>query len=239
MEDKRFTTKSKASETSQKMNICMISDFFYPSTGGVEIHMLNLAQPLIERGHKVIAVTHHYGDRKGVRYMSNGLKVYYIPIPLVGGKNIEIVFPIVVSPYFMGVFRFIMISEEIQVLHWHQSPSMLGYMAVLLSQSLGIRTVLTSHSLLELENPVNIMLTPLHNVIYEAGFLDHEISVSNAVRELETIRCNLPVSQTSVIPNAIDAYEFAPDPSLRNPVGTINIVFFCRLAFRKGKLGVY
>lgn len=43
----------------------MASDFFYPNTGGVEEHIFNLSQCLISKGHKVIALTHSYGDRVG------------------------------------------------------------------------------------------------------------------------------------------------------------------------------
>jgi hypothetical protein len=53
----------------------MVSDFFYPNMGGVEEHIFNLSQCLISRGHKVIVLTHSYGERVGVRYMTNGLKV--------------------------------------------------------------------------------------------------------------------------------------------------------------------
>ncbi len=53
----------------------MVSDFFYPLIGGVENHIYQLSQCLIERNHKVIVVTHVYDDRIGVRYMTNGLKV--------------------------------------------------------------------------------------------------------------------------------------------------------------------
>lgn len=31
----------------------MVSDFFYPSIGGVEEHIFNLSQILLKRGHKV------------------------------------------------------------------------------------------------------------------------------------------------------------------------------------------
>lgn len=57
------------------MYFSMVSDFFYPNQGGVESHIYNLSQCLINRGHKVIIVTHFYGNRKGVRYLKNGLKV--------------------------------------------------------------------------------------------------------------------------------------------------------------------
>jgi phosphatidylinositol glycan class A protein len=53
----------------------MVSDFFYPNMGGVEEHIYNLSQCLLERGHKVVVITHSYGERKGVRWMANGLKV--------------------------------------------------------------------------------------------------------------------------------------------------------------------
>lgn len=55
----------------------MVSDFFYPNMGGVESHIYQLSQCLIELGHKVIIVTHFYKNRNGVRYMTNGLKVNY------------------------------------------------------------------------------------------------------------------------------------------------------------------
>jgi phosphatidylinositol glycan class A protein len=54
----------------------MVSDFFYPNMGGVEAHIFNLSQCLISRGYKVIVLTHSYGERVGVRYMTNGLKVW-------------------------------------------------------------------------------------------------------------------------------------------------------------------
>lgn len=53
----------------------MVSDFFYPNMGGVEEHIFNLSQCLLGRGHKVVVLTHSYGDRVGIRYMTNGLKV--------------------------------------------------------------------------------------------------------------------------------------------------------------------
>ncbi|KAJ8013441.1 hypothetical protein DPEC_G00053300 [Dallia pectoralis] len=37
-----------------KQNICMVSDFFYPNMGGVESHIYQLSQCLIEKGHKVM-----------------------------------------------------------------------------------------------------------------------------------------------------------------------------------------
>ena len=45
--------------------------------GGVESHLYQLAQCLLEKGHTVVIVTHAYGNRTGVRYMANYLKVKF------------------------------------------------------------------------------------------------------------------------------------------------------------------
>jgi len=55
--------------------VCMVCDFFYPRLGGVEMHIWSLSQCLLRRGHRVVVITHCYDNRKGVRYMTNGLKV--------------------------------------------------------------------------------------------------------------------------------------------------------------------
>jgi phosphatidylinositol glycan class A protein len=61
----------------KRHRIAMVCDFFFPRLGGVEMHIWSLSQHLIRLGHKVIVITHAYGNRKGVRYMAGPLKVYY------------------------------------------------------------------------------------------------------------------------------------------------------------------
>ena len=70
------------------INNRLLSDFFFPNVGGVERHMYMIGQHLIRRGHKVrtttltqvIVITHAYSpDRVGIRYLSAGIKVYYVP----------------------------------------------------------------------------------------------------------------------------------------------------------------
>ncbi len=58
--------------------LSLASDYFFPNVGGVETHIYQLAQCLLVRGHRVIVITHAYGNdwkRQGVRYMARGLKV--------------------------------------------------------------------------------------------------------------------------------------------------------------------
>jgi phosphatidylinositol N-acetylglucosaminyltransferase subunit A len=92
----------------------MVSDFFYPNMGGVEGHIFQLSQCLLELGHKVIVITHFYNERKGVRYMTNGLKVYYLPI--VPFYN-QCILPTVYTS--ASIIRDIFIRERITIVHGH------------------------------------------------------------------------------------------------------------------------
>ena len=92
----------------------MVSDFFYPNMGGVESHIFQLSQCLLELGHKVVVITHMYNNRKGVRYMTNGLKVYYIPV--VPFYN-QCVLPTVLTT--LPIIRDILIREQITIVHGH------------------------------------------------------------------------------------------------------------------------
>ena len=136
--------------SSTKHCIAMVCDFFFPRLGGVENHIYQLAQCLILRGHKVIVITHSFGDRNGVRYLTNGLKVYYTATKvLVEGATPPLFFP------FFPIFRryaclplrlslplpssslfalnqhhtthiSIVIREGVTVVHGHQSTSPLS-----------------------------------------------------------------------------------------------------------------
>jgi phosphatidylinositol glycan class A protein len=70
----------------------------------------------MEMGHKVIVVTGARNFRKGVRYLSNGLKVYYLP----SGKmlNDQIVIPTLF--FLFPLLRKILIRERIDLIHCHQ-----------------------------------------------------------------------------------------------------------------------
>ncbi len=113
--------------------ICLVSDFFYPNMGGVESHLYQLAQCLIEKGHKVIIVTHFYGNRSGIRYMANYLKVYYLPI--VPFYN-QAVLPTIVGslPTLRHIFR----TESIQIVHGHSAFSTLAHEALFVGSLLNL-----------------------------------------------------------------------------------------------------
>ena len=105
--------------------ICLVSDFFYPNMGGVESHLYQLAQCLLEKGHQVLVVTHSYGNRTGIRWMANRLKVYYLPIMPFYNK---VILPTVVGslPYLRHIFK----KEQVQIVHGHAAFSSLAHEAL-------------------------------------------------------------------------------------------------------------
>ena len=64
------------------VNVGIISEFFFPRIGGVETHMYSIALCLNILGHKVTVITnrHTSGGFSGIRYINNGIKVYYLPL---------------------------------------------------------------------------------------------------------------------------------------------------------------
>uniref|UniRef100_A0A2K5MDI5 PIGA GPI anchor biosynthesis domain-containing protein n=1 Tax=Cercocebus atys TaxID=9531 RepID=A0A2K5MDI5_CERAT len=99
---------------------CMASDFFYPNMGGVESHIYQLCQCPIGRGHKVIIVIHAYGNRKGISYLTNDLRVYYLPLK-------------------------VMYNQSMAMTLFHSLP-LLKYIFVQ-ERTMGLQTVFTDHSL--------------------------------------------------------------------------------------------
>ena len=243
-------------------SIAMVSDFFFPQPGGVESHIYQLSSKLIDRGHKVVIITHAYGGRNGVRYLTNGLKVYYVPFYVVYR---ETTFPTVFS--FFPIFRNIIIREQIDIVHGHGSLSNLCHEAILHARTMGLRTVFTDHSLFGFADAASILTNKL--LKFTLSDVDHVICVSHTwyvpysvfvwinqtdepSKENTVLRAALDPLMVSVIPNAIQAENFRPlnydylpkKPSDRlqtNPIARqvgqndiITIVVVSRLFYNKG-----
>ncbi|KAI0136902.1 hypothetical protein BJ170DRAFT_603676 [Xylariales sp. AK1849] len=184
-------------------NIAMVSDFFFPQPGGVESHIYQLATKLIDRGHKVIVITHAYEDRKGIRYLTNGIKVYHLPFAVIYRSA---TFPTVFSSF--PLFRNIMIREQIEIVHGHASGSNLCHEALLHARAMGLRTVFTDHSLFGFADAASILINKL--LKFTLSDVDHIICVSHTCKENTTLRASLDPPMVSVIPNAIESKNFYP-----------------------------
>ncbi|CAG8459624.1 6459_t:CDS:10 [Paraglomus brasilianum] len=194
--------------------------------GGVESHLYQLSQRLIQRGHKVIIITHSYGNRTGVRYLTNGLKVYYVPIMVVYS---EATLPTIYG--FFPIFRNIVIREEINIVHGHQAFSSLCHEAILHARTMGMKACFTDHSLFGFADASSILTNKL--LKWTLSDIDHVICVSHTSKENTVLRAALNPQMVSVIPNAVVASQFKPDPAAQDQ-NFITIVVASRLVYRKG-----
>ncbi|KJE95407.1 GlcNAc transferase [Capsaspora owczarzaki ATCC 30864] len=262
---------------SRHHRICMVSDFFYPNTGGVENHIYQLSQCLIRRGHKVVVITHAYDGiepkhqhpssesesesvpqqqdasssptesaaaattqaktsqpagsiagtpRVGVRVLSMGLKVYYLP-------NIVFYNQCTLPTLFtnLPLMRNIFVRERISIVHGHAAFSTLCHDAILHARTMGIPAVFTDHSLFGFADASSILTNKF--LKFSLSDVSHAICVSHTSRENTVLRSAIEPERVSVIPNAVDASLFVPDTSQRDPAW-ITIVVVCRLVYRKG-----
>ncbi|TKR76003.1 hypothetical protein L596_017214 [Steinernema carpocapsae] len=211
----------------ERLNIALVSDFFCPNAGGVETHIYFLGECLLKLDHRVIVITHAYGKRKGIRFMTNGLKVYYLPfIVAYNGCSLATITGSLLW------FRQIFLREKIQLVHGHSTFSTMAHEAMFHAWSMGIRTVFTDHSLFGFADASAILTNKLV-LQYSLANVDKVVCVSHTSKENTVLRGGLPPQKVYVIPNAINTDLFTPDRKLfySNPT---TIVFVGRLVYRKG-----
>ena len=128
--------------------------------------------------------------------------------------------------------RQVFIRERIQIVHTHQATSSLGHEALLCAKAMGLKTVYTDHSLFGFADAACIHINKVLKMILT--YLDAAISVSYTNKENLTLRAMLSPYMIHVIPNAVDCSKFVPNPGMRRPLNTINVVVMSRLTYRKG-----
>lgn len=97
-------------------------------------------------------VTHSYADRTGVRYMTNGLKVYYLPIQTFYNQCI---LPTMICQ--IPLLRDILIREQIEIVHGHSAFSALAHEAMFVGSLLNLRV--SSHNF----NSLHSLISPPHS----------------------------------------------------------------------------
>lgn len=183
---------------SKKHSIALVCDYYYPNKGGIESHIHNLAISYKSLGHYVIIITHKYLDHKGI--IDNGIKVYYLNIPIVA---VNTSFPNLYSNIsLISIF----INENIEIVHGHQSMSNLTLEALFHAKTIGLKTVLTEHSLFELGGFEHIIVDRLCSLILKS--CDQFITVSNTTKVNFVERTGVEWNKVSVIQNAIDTNIF-------------------------------
>ncbi|XP_078155318.1 UDP-Glycosyltransferase superfamily protein isoform X1 [Carex rostrata] len=213
-------------ENRRKHRILMVSDFFYPNFGGVESHIYYLSQCLLKRGHKVVIMTHAYGNRIGVRYITNNLKVYYIPWRPFLMQNTLPTFYLT-----LPVTRTILIREKISIVHGHQAFSTLCHESLMHARTMGCKVVFTDHSLYGFADPGSIHMNKI--LQFTLADIDHAICVSHTSKENTVLRSGIKPETVFVVPNAVDTAMFTP-ASTQLGRDEVVIVVISRLVYRKG-----
>lgn len=190
--------------------VAMVCDFFYPRLGGVENHIYSLSQQLIRLGHKVIIITHAYGDRKGVRYLPGPLKVYYCPIIPMTDQDALPTFTAT-----LPLLRSILIRERIEIVHAHQATSVMANESIVYAAAMELATVYTDHSLFGFDDLASVLLN--RTLQTTLSTVDAAICVSHTCHDNLILRAVLDPAVVRVIPNAVDPSKFTPDPSQRSP----------------------
>lgn len=166
--------------------------------------------------------------REGVRYMANGLKVYHLPLLPVLRQDVAFFALLNVIP----VLRQIFIREQIDLCHGHLSTSITMAMVLVVAKSFGVKTVVTEHTHFIYNDIGCINLNKMCK--WYLKDVDAAICVSHACKDNFTLRAKINPRICFTIPNAVDTNKFSPNPSLRYPLNTINIVCISRLTMRKG-----
>lgn len=161
--------------------------------------------------------------------MTNGLKVYYLPIKVFYNQCI---LPTMICN--IPVLRNIFIREQIQIIHGHSAFSALAHEAMHIGAIMGLRAVFTDHSLFGF---ADLSAVVTNNYLHIAlAFTNHCICVSHTGKENTVLRAQVKASNVSVIPNAVSASQFTPNPISRasSDSDIITIVIVSRLVYRKG-----
>lgn len=212
------------------LKIALVSDFFHPNVGGVENHVYQLAQCLLQKGHKVIVITHSYEGKVGLKFLTNNLRVYYLPL-IVLFRQCSL-FALFGS---LSMVRFIFLEEEIQIVHGHSSFSTLAHEAMFQAKCLGLRTVFTDHSLFGFADMSSILTNKILEI--SLSICDRIICVSHTSKENTVLRAKIEADKVYVIPNAIEPSKFTPLSTNKRQATKqrrIKIVIVSRLVYRKG-----
>lgn len=171
-------------------------------------------------------VTHAYGNRSGVRYMTGSLKVYYVPWrPFFNQSTFPTLYGI------LPIIRTILIRERITVVHGHQTFSTLCHDALLHARIMGYKVVFTDHSLHGFGDVGSIHMNKVMQ--FTLADVSQAICVSHTSKENTVLRSGLAPEKVFVIPNAVDTAMFKP--ALERPGGLeIVVVVISRLVYRKG-----
>jgi glycosyltransferase involved in cell wall biosynthesis len=148
-------------EIQKRYKICLLSDCYFPTVGGIQTHVYNLAQTLAAKGHSVHIVTNYIafpvkkaGLNLLLQHEEHGIKLHYLHGLIFKGLNYR-TFDLRIVRQATEIFK----QERFDILHGHSvySPLVLG--CCLLAKQCNLPSVVTVHSLVGASLFENIAIT--------------------------------------------------------------------------------
>src|SRR5512136_1878809 len=129
------------------LRVCIVTDAYLPSIGGVENHVLYLSAELKRLGHDVVVVTHKVPPvpNQVARQVESPVPVHR----LAGGLLVFREHDIAIDPRMVSSFKRLLDNNRFDIVHGQSEGSYLVYEALAAARRRGIATVLTRHSMLQ------------------------------------------------------------------------------------------
>ena len=180
------------------VQIAIVSDWYLPRIGGLELHLRDLARELNARGHEAHVITATPGPDE-----LDGVKVHRLDVPLMPGLDT------IRSRKALVPLEALFVREGYDIIHAHTALSPLAIGATAVAKKLGIPSVMTEHSVLRGKG--RALLSALHKIWGWADWPDALTAVSHYVaKEMRDVSGRKDVY---VLPNGINPGDWKP----RNP----------------------
>lgn len=195
------------------LRICMVTDCYPPSVGGIENHVYALSRELGRLGHRVTIITH-----REVRPRESPPRPVVVPpgVEVVRLRGLTLRLPDgsdpAIDPRMVEQLAHLLRERPFDIVHGHtvESPFVLALMRK--AARMGFPTIITKHSMVERPKrpPIVGSLMRAWMVAVVNQFTAYIAVSAPAAKEMSRSR-----SKPFVIHNAIDMDTFRPDPSLR------------------------
>jgi glycosyltransferase involved in cell wall biosynthesis len=197
--------------------IAIISDWYLPRIGGLELHLRDLARELNLRGHEAHVITATPGARE-----LDGIKVHRLDVPLMPGLDT------IRSKKALRPLEKLLRREEYDLIHCHTALSPLAIGGTYLAKKLGIPSVMTEHSVLRGKGM--LLLSALHKLYRWADWPDYLTAVSHYVaNEMREVSGR---DDVYVLPNGINARDWKPHsppaPAAELPLRVTTVMRFTK-----------
>ncbi|HEX3853330.1 MAG TPA: glycosyltransferase family 4 protein [Polyangiaceae bacterium] len=173
--------------------IAIVSDWYLPRIGGLELHLRDLARELNARGHEAHVITATPGPDE-----LDGVKVHRLDVPLMPGLDT------IRSKKALVPLEALFVREGYDIIHAHTALSPLAIGATHVAKKLRIPSVMTEHSVLKGKGQA--LLTALHKIWGWADWADVLSAVSHYVaKEMREVSGRKDVY---VLPNGVNPREW-------------------------------